>query len=216
MTIPGLFFDKVKDDYPVKRSNVGVGFGFQAIEDQVEGKFELGQGMKFLNTEETALVQVGMDVLSTNYLKPYPHWETFKPAILNNLAKYREVANPSGVKRIGLRYMNNIQLEEGIDLRECFKYFPGVPSDLPDNFKDFNLITIFPFDDDKLRLSVASVEPKEEETSLTLLDLDYLVDIPEKVELDGIADWIENAHNKILETFHSCVSEDCKATFNEE
>ena len=63
-------------------------------------------------------MQVGPHFLAVNHLQPYPHWQSFKSLIFDNLHFYRRVANPTGFKRIGLRYINRIATPEtSLDFR---------------------------------------------------------------------------------------------------
>lgn len=121
MTIPGLLYEKIKSEFPVKQLQMGFGIGLQPKEESLQQIVEMSQRMQFLRSDKTALVQVGPDFLTINHLKPYPTWEEFKPLIIGNLKIYQEVAKPKGFKRIGLRYINKIDFDQHpIELTDYF------------------------------------------------------------------------------------------------
>lgn len=124
MTIPGLLYEKISGEFPVKKPQMGFGIGFQPKEGGIEQRVEMSQRMQFFSSDKSALVQVGPDLLTVNHLKPYPTWELFKPLILKNLEIYQAITKPKGFKRIGLRYINKIEFDEHpIELTEYFNYY---------------------------------------------------------------------------------------------
>jgi uncharacterized protein (TIGR04255 family) len=56
------------------------------------------------------MVAVGAGVLGAHVLKPYSGWERFRPQIEEALTAYQEIADPGGIRRIGIRYVNLIEL----------------------------------------------------------------------------------------------------------
>ena len=57
---------------------------------------------------EKAYAQLGPDFLAVNHLAPYPGWEAFVPLIRQAFLAYRDKAHPSGLRGMGLRYINRI------------------------------------------------------------------------------------------------------------
>lgn len=88
--------------------------------------------IQFHKRGKRALIQVAPDLLVVNQLKPYMTWAKFKPMILDSLQKYRDVANPKEFKRVGLRYINKINIKaEIIELSDYFDFYPYIPKNLP-------------------------------------------------------------------------------------
>ena len=219
MTIPGILYEKIKEEFPEKQQPMGFGIGFQPKEGRIEQKIEMTQRMQFLRSDKTALVQVGPDLLVTNHLKPYPTWDIFKPLILRNLEIYREIANPKGFKRIGLRYINKIDFTaKSIELSEYFNYYPFIPTDLPQMHEAFNVRVEIPYEGghDRLLLTLARAMPQKPDILSIMLDLDYIMAIPEGLSFDQASDWIEKAHTTVENAFESCITEKSKSLFEEE
>jgi uncharacterized protein (TIGR04255 family) len=134
-TFFGLIYDQLKRDFPKKKQEVGV-------------KVEVGQQpgllqqvvsaprMKFLSDDERSLVQLANDVMSISKLKPYDKWENFKEIILRSLAAYEEVNKPKGIRRIGIRYVNRIEIpqEKEVKIEDYLLAVPVLPEQIPQVF----------------------------------------------------------------------------------
>ncbi|MEW6409981.1 MAG: TIGR04255 family protein [Nitrospirota bacterium] len=219
MTIPGLLYEKISGEFPVKQQQMGFGIGFQPKEGGIEQKVEMSQRMQFLRPDKSALVQIGPDLLAVNHLKPYPTWDTFKPMIFKNLEAYQTVAKPKGFKRIGLRYINKFEFDKSpIELTDYFNYYPFIPTNLPQMHETFQVRVEIPYEEgrDCLLLNFASTIPEKPDALSLLLDLDYIMAIPERVPLDQTSDWLEKAHTTIENAFEACITDKCRSHFEEE
>ena len=77
--------------------------------------------IQFVSEDKTKIVQISKDLLVVNHLKPYPHFEKWGPEVEQLLKEYVALANPSGIKRIGVRYINNIVLPKAeIEMADYF------------------------------------------------------------------------------------------------
>ena len=219
MTIPGLLYEKINGEFPVKQQQMAFGIGFQPKEGGMEQRVEMSQRMQFFRSDKSALVQVGPDLLTINHLKPYPSWEEFKPLILKNLEIYKDIAKPKGFKRIGLRYINKIEFDEHpIELNDYFNYYPFIPTNLPQMHEAFQVRVEIPYEErhDRLLLTLASMIPEKLNVLSILLDLDYIMAISESVPLDQTSDWIEKAHTIVENVFEACITNKCRSLFGEE
>jgi uncharacterized protein (TIGR04255 family) len=219
-TIPGLVYQQIKEQFPIKRHAPTVEFEVQAEPDQVSQRLKGGLGrMQFLRTDKTALVQVGPQLLAVNQLRPYPHWSRFKPLILDTLEIYRQVARPAGFKRIGLRYVNQIQLpSDEVELSTYFNFGPRLPAPIAsDPIRSLLLRVDLGQASHRghLILTLASA-PREDQGDPTLiLDLDFATTSAANVTLDGIDDWIEQAHDRIETAFEASITDRLRARFEE-
>jgi len=219
MTIPGLLYEKIKDEFPERQQQMGFGVGIQPKEGMAEHKIELAPPrMQLLRSNKTALIQIGPDLLTVNHLKPYPTWEVFKPLIIKNLNTYQEIAMPKNFKRMGLRYINRIEFSKGpIELTDFFNYYPFIPNNLPQIHETFQIKVEIPYEEgrDRLLLTLASIIPDKPDAIAVLLDLDYIMAIPESVSLDQASEWIEKAHTKVENAFEACIRDKCRKLFEE-
>jgi len=218
ITIPGLLYEKINSEFPVKQQQMGFGLSLHPKEGGLEQKVEMSQRMQFFRSDRSALVQVGPDLLTTNHLRPYRTWEAFKPLILDNLIKYQEISKPKGFKRIGLRYINKIEFEKGpIELTDYFNFYPFIPSGLPQMHETFQVRVEIPYQGgrDRLLLTLASMIPEKPEILSLMLDLDYIMAIPDRISIDQASDWIENAHSAVENAFEACITDKTRTLFEE-
>jgi len=164
--------------------------------------------MQFLREDSSALVQVQPHVLTVNQLKPYPEWPAFKALILEQLHVYTDVAKEQQLTRIGLRYINRIEIPAAkFELEQYFVALPSVPAGIPDTFGSFLMQVEIPHDDPSmtLRLAVGSLPPSAADQSAVMLDLDMVTD--QAPNIDGVAAWLDTAHDRLETVFDKSLTE---------
>jgi uncharacterized protein (TIGR04255 family) len=220
LTLPGLIYEKVKDEFPDKQQQSGISVQFQPTEKGLEHKIEPAPPrIQFHRKDKSALIQVVPDLLVINQLKPYPTWNEFKPMILKNFQIYQEVAHPKGFRRIGLRYINIVEFDKlPIELKDYFQFYPFIPEGLPQIHDSFVNRVEFPYEEGKERLilTLATVIPNKPNVLSILLDLDYVMATPEYIPLDGVSNWLEKAHEEIEKAFEACFTDEARKIFEEE
>ncbi len=219
LTIPGLIYEKIKEKFPNKKQQQMMHMQFKPTDKGLEHKLEsVPPRMQFLNKDKTILVQVGTDLLSINLLKPYTTWNEFRPLILKNLRVYRNIAKPKGIKRLGLKYINKINIpKKTIELTEYFKFYPYIPEELPQIKINFNIRVEIPYEKNRdiLLLTLASTTPSKEGELSIILDLDYVMIIPEKITFKDIIKWIDKAHHNLENAFEECITDKTRILFEE-
>lgn len=219
MTIPGLIYERIKENYPEKKQQIGLNIQTQASKRGVEQKIEPAPPrILFLKKDNSGIIQVGLDLLIVNQLKPYTSWNELKPIILKNLKIYQEIANPKGFKRIGLRYINVLEIDKvEFKLTDYFKVYPYIPDNFPQMPDSFLTRNEFPYEDGKERLilTLASLIPSNPGLISILLDLDYVMATPEYVQIEGISEWLDKAHNTVEAAFEASITDKTRAKFNE-
>lgn len=219
MTIPGIFYEKISANFPIKQPQFGLGVNFQAQEGGLAQKVEMSQRMQFFRSDKVALMQLGTDLLTVNHLKPYPGWEDFKPMISEGIQIYRDVAKPKSLKQIGLRYINKIEIPEiPAEVTDYFEFYPFIPKSLPQDHESFQSVVEFPYEKgrDKLVVILASIFPEKQNTVLILMELQYVMVMPERISLDDVPDWIEQAHEVISNAFEACITDKSRKIFGGE
>jgi len=216
MAVPGLIYEQVKNEFSIRRQQMGFGVGFQPSKGEVEQKIEMAPRIQFLRPDESALIQVGPNLLIVNQLRPYPKWGTFKPLILKNLEIYREVAKPEGFKRILLRYINRFEFPgESIELSDYFNYYPFIPPKIPQAHGPFHIRAEFSYKEgrDRLLMTLGTTTPDKPDVVCLTFDIFYVLAMPNNIALDQASDWIETAHEEINLAFNASITEKCEAMF---
>jgi len=164
---------------------------------------------QFHRRDGSALLQVAPHLLALNQLKPYPSWQQFKRTILEAYSAYHEIAGPAGIARLGLRYINQIdipatQIEIGRYLRGC-----------PEGYHKLFLSTEFPFAAERENLSMIlmHVPHQEGDFSRFFLDLDYSTPAITETSLEAIDQILERAHSRIEEVFETTLTDESRRLF---
>lgn len=213
-TVPGLVYEKVQTIFPKRSQIARVTVGI--LPDGEEIAQQLVPVMRFSSEDEKVLMQVGADFLSVNHLKPYSSWKTFLSLIQESFKVYLDVAKPESIQRIGLRYINTIDVQhKNINLEDYFEFRPYIGSRLPRTIGPFMMSVQLPYENlrDVLNLRLISVAGISTEFATIILDLDYFTLQPKEVKLDDVFTWIETAHLHVEEAFEASITDQLRQLF---
>jgi len=218
LAIPGLVYEKIQDRFPKRRLAKIFELSVTATPGGVGQQVLTTDRMQFLREDERALVQVDRDLLAVNHLKPYPTWQEFLPLIEHGFSAYRDVAQPKGFERIGLRYINRIEIPgQPVDLAHYLEFRPFVGPSLPQDYGPFMVGIEAPYQNgrDRLRLQLATAAITKPDALAVMLDLDYFLAEPGAVQLDNVLAWIDAAHGRVEEAFEACITDRLRHIFEE-
>jgi len=194
--IPDLIYEKVQAEFPQRESMNGL----SGEEPAPSAK------TKFFRADGSALLQVSSKLLAVNQLQPYPTWAQFKKTILEAYSLYREIAHPASMTRLGLRYINQIEIPE--TNIEISRYLRGCP----EGYHKLFLSTNFPFaaERENLAMILAHVPHSEGDFLRFYLDLDYGA-FPMAAEEIGPV--LERAHDRIEQIFEASITDETRRLF---
>jgi uncharacterized protein (TIGR04255 family) len=153
-------YEKLRTRFPVRRQVTQTPPGGSARPQASGQQFDTIPFTQFWSEDETALVQVGTHLLAVNHLKPYPSWQKLLLLTREVFQAYSAVASPEALHRIGLQYINRIEIAgQHIKLEDYFAFRPFVGEDLPQNMNAFTVGIQIPFADlrDVLQLQLTSL-----------------------------------------------------------
>jgi uncharacterized protein (TIGR04255 family) len=206
-TIPGLIYKEIMHVFPKKRQRNVVELAMQPEGDKVHQQLKAGIAkMQFVREDETALVQVGPDLLAVNQLRPYPSWEEFKKLTVEQLRIYQHVAMPKRFRRLGLRYINRIDIPgEKVDLDEYFIMLPRIPEKVPQELNSLLLQVEIPYPRPRglLRLVFGTAPTKKQHEQTFMLDLDFYLEGDDLPAFERVEEWLEAAHERVKIAFDS-------------
>ncbi|MEI1374550.1 TIGR04255 family protein [Nostoc sp. UHCC 0926] len=160
LTVPGLFYEKIRDLYTgePQQQNLIV-TEFKSGQIPANPDLTVTQGVTkllFPSADATKLVGVGPDTLSIHSLRPYEGWDEFSHRIDQAFQFYLEVAKPVGVTRIAIRYINQIAIsvDEAVELSEYFSVYPQLPDGVPSKISGFVTRTESIYEDIPIRLAI--------------------------------------------------------------
>lgn len=215
LTVPGLFYERVKEDFPHREQRVVQEVELAQEPQGFQYQVRMTERVLFFTSDRKMLVQLGPRLLVVNTLKPYPTWQGFKPRIEMAWEKLQEVVEVRGLERIGLRYINQIQFpSETAKLEDYFEFYPFVGKRLPHNMVSFIAGGEFPYNDDRDRCRV-QLYTAAGEKSAVILDIDYFLARPRAIAASEAMKWVEEAHSALEEIFEGCITDRLRQQFGE-
>jgi uncharacterized protein (TIGR04255 family) len=218
-TIPGRVYTLLQGQFPVRRASVDFAAALIAGPEGIRQQVTPLEKTHFVREDETALIQVGMNMLSVNHLAPYPGWMVFRKMINEALRAYVDVAQPRGVHRIGLRYVNRIDLpsELPVDMRDYFHFYPNIGDRLPHEHGNFQMSMDFPFHESRDTMRVQLIAGSSDSPSIPafVLDLDYYLNLPGAVPIETADMWIDEAHGQVKAAFEGAITDRLRESFDQ-
>lgn len=217
ITTPGIIYNEVKTVFPNKETHAVQRVNITTKEPSPKTQIMQFDLARFLSEDKKTLMQLGNDTLTVSRLKPYTTWSDYKYYIDYAFNTLNQNIELSSIKRIGLRFVNRIEIpSDKIKLEEYFKFRPFLGDDLQKKeFTSFIIGCIFPIADErdacKVELNVAV--PENKGTSAFILDLDYSLTKPDSIKLVQSLKWVENAHEGIEGLFEGCIKQPLRDLF---
>jgi len=215
LTIPGLVYEKIKEQFPHREQRLVPRIEVKNSEEATEQRIFTERRMFFLADDRRTSVQVGPRVLAINRLKPYEGWERFKPAIKAAWEAVVSTAAPGTITRMGLRYINRIEVPDPEPrLEDYFDFRPFLGERLPRQVTNFVVGCVLRLSDgpDACRIQLADALPDTAGVRAFILDLDYFLDRPGTPTSEAMR-WIEDAHTRAEEIFEGCITDRLRSIF---
>ena len=219
LTTPGFIYEKISETFPHRESRVMQEVEITQQHGEVRQEVRSQERALFLAEDRRRFVQVGRHMLAVNALAPYPTWEVFFPLVEQALDALAGTADIEGLQRIGLRYINHIDIPSpGVRVDEYLEFRPYLGERLPREVAEFLLTCILPFAGgrDLCRVQSARSMTGEEDRNATrfVLDLDYFLAKP-AVRLGKALEWVRAAHERAVEAFEGCITDKARELFGE-
>ena len=153
---------------------------------------------------------------AVHHFRPYPSWKRFSEIVIKGFHAYQEVLQPTKVQRIGLRYINSIDLGQvSVSLEEFLEFYPFVGDKIPQALSRFHCLAQIDFEDarDTLIVQIGSI-PRPQGTNVEInLDLDYFLVQPDSFDLGEVTEWLETAHANVECVFEGCLKDPARKLF---
>ena len=175
-----------------------------------------GEARFWRESDESGHIAVSPYRLGVHHRKPYPSWKGFSEIIGKCAKAYQEVLKPTKVQRIGLRYINDINLGRGtVELEDFFDFYPFVGHTISQNLSRFQCMIQINFEDarDSLTLQIMRTRQPEGGNAQVTLDLDYFLVQPDSIELSETTEWLETAHSNLESVFEGCLKDSARELF---
>lgn len=127
------FHRGIEEQYPVRQDRTmwqgRIAVGGASVQQAVA---RTAEGFMFRTADQQRAVQARQDGFTYNWLKPYRTWEDLREEAKTHWVRYRDLFRPEAVTRLGLRYINRIELPLPLsDIRDYIKTAPDIPDGMP-------------------------------------------------------------------------------------
>ena len=221
LTVPGLVYDRVKDDFPLRQQRGIVSFQVKAETGEAMPEISAiapATCMQFVRLNGEAMIQVGPNNLTVNHLRPYPGWPVYREIVKRALAVYQAVAVPESIERIGLRYVNRVELPEQLPtINRYLSAIPGIPVGIPKLIQSWVQRVEVQFEEQNavLALQSGSLAELNQESQAFLLDLDFYTVPLSRRTVDEAMAWVDQAHEQVESVFEACITDEARELFGE-
>jgi len=216
MVVPGLLYEKIKSEFPIREPKMIQDINIKLDNNKIEPMLNPHERIIFKNNDKNILIQVDNNLLAINHLKPYPTWAKFQPLIISTFKKLGEVVVFKQIQRIGLRYINRIEIPEPqVELEKYFKFKPDLGDQLPHDIGNFLLHCVLPFKPihSECNIRITNAVPPIDGKSAFILDIDFYLEEPMNATTGEISSWIESAHTQVENIFEGCITDNLRKLF---
>lgn len=204
--ILGRLYEKIEEDFPTVETRRGI--DVQAAEEEsLSSTILMEETTRFIGKNGEQLIQVGSGLLVANQLELYEDYSSFRKFIKKTMDAYYEVAKPTGINYIGLRYINRLDILPGQSLEDIFHIGFNIPAKFQSFPDPYHLQMEFPYfgDRDRLIVTLSTASPQEDSPNAAMLDFEYILIKPDDIG-NGLLEWMDEAHEKIEDAFHACLT----------
>ncbi len=138
------FYAEIKDIFPHRHERKKVDIEFSAKDEEVR-KTVSKIGFSFKSESFPEVVQARLTGFSFSRLKPYKNWPKLRDDSGALWQIYREILKPDKVTKLGLRYINRIEIPLPMsDLDEYVLTNPKIAPSLPQDVNDIFMRLVIP------------------------------------------------------------------------
>lgn len=210
-TVSGRLYEQIKAEFPKRAQRSGVGLRLGVVEGppQVPTVVHAPERVQLRSADDSAMVQVAPHLLAINHLRPYSKWESFRALILQMHDKHAAICDRPAIVRIGLRYINEIELGAApVELSDVIAFT------LPWRGAERELIGFYQ------RHELAYQQPagvlvhqtgirRRNGKRVVMLDLDFGSQPDEAFGSRAtVVEWLDRAHDRIYELFRDSLNAD--------
>ena len=166
-------------------------------------------GYAFVGGEGKHVVQLKMNGFTFSRLAPYQTWEQLRDEARMLWESYRARVGKFSVVRVGLRYVNQLDLPTPVrDLRDFVRLYPEVSADLSQQLAGFFLQVQIPQEDlaSMLILNEAMVPPPGPDLVSVILDIDVFKQGIKLESDDEVWSILESLRVRKNLVFESCIT----------
>jgi uncharacterized protein (TIGR04255 family) len=171
-------------------------------------------GFVFKREDGLRIIQARLNGFSYAALAPYDKWESFHDEAWRHWEVYRDLIHPTKVTRLGVRYVNRIDIPSArVEIKDYLRTAIDVSPYLPQMIASHFLQVEVPLSryGAVATITSTSVPPSQEDATSLILDIDAWRPTDVDLALDGASSAIHNALDSLRQaknyTFEACITD---------
>lgn len=218
----GAFYTAIQTSFPKQKKGKmnKLEFHIDAEKTPEENKKNINQDYyefeQYFSDDEKYSVQLDGGRVSIHRIKPYKSWTDFLPLIQLVHNAYTTHFHPTGVARIGIRYINEIILPSSdFNFSDYFALQASIPSLEENSRQSIFLGALYEQNEsrDAIKVQFADKQQGNQDIKAFILDLDYFLAKP-VIPLTDLDQWLGEAHTNLETVFEGILTEKAKGFFN--
>lgn len=196
------------DQRMVEQKHVDVRVSIQGLETKEQRS---GKKLVCRSVDERQLIQLTSKLLAVNHLAPYPGWtDVFKPLVLRRVGELNEILPLRGIRRIGLRYIDRIEIPQApLQWDQWFNFELPLPVVLRRPGCQVQMRLETPLDDDMRAVTqLFSAQPANPEHSSVIFDMDVIS--ARYVSVEGLAAELDRVHEPQVLAFEEILTDNVR------
>lgn len=174
-------------------------------------------GYLFTSPTENKIVQSRIDGFTFNKLKPYSMWNDFSEEAKYLWNRYVKIASPVKVQRIGLRYINNIEIPSvAFNTKDYILTGPELAPGIPSSMSDYFFRVVIPHEEENFSAIITQTidtTNQQEGKSNIIFDIDVFTNTEFDPNNEDIWIFLEKMHDYKNKIFFCSITEKTKELF---
>jgi uncharacterized protein (TIGR04255 family) len=176
------------------------------------------RGFRLSDLDETCVVIVANTRFAVSRLAPYAGWDEFRERLVRDWKTFKSVAGYKKIARIGVRYINRIDIPlagKPIELSDYIRFYLEVPQPpFPPIDQQFSQ-AVFSVAGRKIVLNTGTVPSPLIGYGSVALDIDIACDTNVPQTDDEILSYLETVRDQKNMLFEACITDRARALFEQ-
>jgi uncharacterized protein (TIGR04255 family) len=174
-------------------------------------------GYKYVSQDGKQVVQARLNGFAFSRLKPYESWKEFRAEAMELWGHYSKIAQPERITRVGLRYINRIEIPLPLDdFADYILTRPEIPKGVPQGISQFFMQLALPVPETQGMVVINQTIEKVPEDAKTLpliFDIDAYKEGDIAVDSGGLDSLLSSLRELKNQVFFTSLTERAKELF---
>lgn len=172
-------------------------------------------GFIFISEDKTKQLQVRVDGLTFNVLKPYDNWDTHFDFFMKVWNIYNDKFNPNQINRIASRFINRIEIPIPFNsFQDYFLNMPPIPKSLPQTITNFFMQIQVPCGNLRSAIITQTIESLQEFSLPFILDIDVYQNSINNKSIENLVTNFNEIRITKNDIFENCITDKTRNLFS--